>query len=252
MAKAIGIPLTRAGLDGHAAALDVPLTIVWSVIEVETAGCGFLATRQPTILFERHVFSGRTNGQFDAEHPDLSSTAPGGYGPSSTQHDRLNRAIKLNRKAALESTSWGLGQVMGFNASTAGFANVETMVTAMERSEDDQLGAMFAFLRAKNLHTPLKQKAWAKFAKGYNGKGFAKNQYHTKLAAAFQRFSVQGLPDLQVRAAQIQLFYRAYRPGKIDGRFGNRTRDAVLLFQKDEKLPLSGKLDAATLAKLGV
>jgi hypothetical protein len=248
-----GTPLTEAGLTAHAASLDVPLTVVWSVIEVETSGCGFLANRRPTILFERHVFRRQTGGQFDAKHPDLSNATAGGYGPGgANQHDRLKRAIALNRKAALNSTSWGLGQIMGFNSSMAGFADVDAMVAAMERSEDDQLGGMLAFLRASDLHKPLKQKAWAKFAKGYNGPSFAKHDYDTKLAAAFARFSVQGLPDLRVRAAQVQLFYRGYRPGKIDGRFGNRTRDALLLFQADAKIPVSGKLDAASLSKLGV
>ena len=63
----------------------------------------------------------------------------------------MAKAIALNRTAALKSTSWGLGQVMGFNAAKVGFANVNALVTASQESEDAQLGAMVAFIDQANL-----------------------------------------------------------------------------------------------------
>jgi len=36
----------------------------------------------------------------------------------------------------LRSASWGLGQVMGFNAEDVGFANVDALVAACVESED--------------------------------------------------------------------------------------------------------------------
>ena len=35
----------------------------------------------------------------------------------------------------------------------------------------------------------LRKKNWAAFAKAYNGPGYAKNQYDTKLAAAYASFA---------------------------------------------------------------
>jgi hypothetical protein len=43
--------------------------------------------------------------------------------------------MTFDEQAALESASWGLGQVMGFNAKTAGFADVHAMVDAMVAGE---------------------------------------------------------------------------------------------------------------------
>ena len=106
--------------------MNVPLPALWSVLAVETSDCKFLADRRPEILFRRHWFSKLTKGRFDSNNPDISNRVPGGYGVrGAAQYLRLARAIKLDRKAAPHSTSWGLGQVMRFNAETVGFANVE-------------------------------------------------------------------------------------------------------------------------------
>src|SRR5262249_36861875 len=160
--------LSNGTVDDVASNLKVQAAALWAVIAVETSGCGFLASRKPTILFERHIFSRLTNGQYD--DGDISGTNPGGYGPSGEhQYDRLAIAIAKNRTAALKSASWGLGQIMGTNYSTAGFASIEEMVTTMCESEDAQLRAMVSFLVASKLHIPLQNQNWASFARGYNG-----------------------------------------------------------------------------------
>ena len=53
---------------------------------------------------------------------------------------------RTDRTAALQSCSWGIGQIMGENFALAGFADVEQMVAAMSASEDQQLVAMANFL----------------------------------------------------------------------------------------------------------
>jgi peptidoglycan hydrolase-like protein with peptidoglycan-binding domain len=40
--------------------------------------------------------------------------------------------------------------------------------------------------------------------------------------------------------------------GLIDGIMGPKTQAALRAFQKDQNLPQTGKMDAETLAKLGV
>src|SRR5262245_55550212 len=137
MFKGIAKPLSEAGLTKAASDIGVERPALWAVMTVETKGCGFLADRRPQILFERHVFHKRTEGAFDQTDPDLSNPRAGGYGKGGAfQYERLARAIALKRDAALASTSWGLGQIMGFNAVAAGFADVEAMVRAMCNSED--------------------------------------------------------------------------------------------------------------------
>src|SRR3954463_1938556 len=117
-------PLSQVGLEHVLDLLGVEAPDIWAVLAVETKGCGFLADRRPLILFERHVFHRRTGGAFDASHPGISSTAPGGYLGGSREYLRLDEAIALDRSAALNSASWGIGQVMGFNARIAGFDSV--------------------------------------------------------------------------------------------------------------------------------
>lgn len=193
-----GRPLTAPGLLAACSSLGVAAPAVWAVLAVETSAFGFFADRRPQILFERHVFHARTKGRFDATNPDLSNALPGGYAHGVAEYPRLEVALTLDHDAALQSTSWGIGQVMGFNFAGAGFGSVDEFVTAMVRDEDTQLLAMSRFIAAKGLDKALHDRNWASFARGYNGKDFKKNDYDTRLAAAFAKYSV-AQPDLSVR-----------------------------------------------------
>jgi peptidoglycan hydrolase-like protein with peptidoglycan-binding domain len=219
---------------GH---VEMDPAVLWSVVVVETSGCGFLPDRRPGILFERHIFSRLTGRRFDASHPKISGPA-GGYGPPGAhQYERLAEAIACNRRAALESASWGLGQIMGFNAALAGFRDAENMVAQMMHSENEQILGMVRFMRAKGMHAALQRRDWTAFARRYNGPAFEQNRYHEKLAAAHSSLSSGGLPDLDVRAVQLLLTYHGFNPGKIDGVAGGRTRAAIAAFATKHQLP---------------
>ncbi len=225
-----GTPLHADGLVAAAEHVEVDPALFWTVVTVETAGCGFLADRRPSILFERHVFSARTNRRFDATHAAISGP-PGGYGkPGAHQYVRLEEAIACDHRAALESASWGLGQIMGFNARLAGVRDAEELVLQMVQGENEQLLAMARFMRASEMHLPLQRRDWTGFARRYNGPSFAKNSYHEKLAAAHATLAARGLPDLNARAVQLLLTYHGFDPGKIDGIVGARTRAAIGAF----------------------
>jgi len=183
------LPLDVEGLQQALGTIAVGAAELWAVIGVETTGCGFLPDRRPKIQFERHVFSRETQHRFDASSPDLSNPRPGGYGPAGApQYDRLSRAIDLDRNAALCSASWGIGQVMGYNAGAAGYPDTEHMVVAMAASEGAQVTAMASFVKANHLDRALGTRDWPSFARGYNGRDYAINSYDTRLAAAYQRF----------------------------------------------------------------
>jgi hypothetical protein len=246
-----GAPLSAAGVEAVVTRLRVEPATLWAVIRVETSGFGFLSDRRPKILFERHVFHGQTRGRFDAVAPDISHADWGGHGGAGgPQYERLARAMSLDRRAALRSASWGLGQVMGFHAESLGHANVEAMVQAMVQSEDAQLMAMERFIAGHGLDAALRAHDWAAFALRYNGRDFAKHQYDAKLAAAHSLLLSEGLPDTRVRAAQAYLGYHGLNPGPVDGVIGNRTRTALQAFQHKVGLPASGEIDDATLERL--
>ena len=245
-------PLSPAGLEAVQSKRGVDAPALWAVLTVETRGCGFLQDRRPVILFERHWFSRLTNRMFDAAEPDISARNAGGYGAAGGhQHDRLSQAIAHDRKAALESASWGLGQVMGFNAGKVGFADAESMVNACMASEDGQLLAMAGFIDQANLARHLQSGAWAKFAYSYNGEDFQKNKYDEKLGLAHRRFQQGPLPNLVVRTAQLGLMILGYGgPGFVDGWYGGNTQRALIRYQRSCGLTESGVSDQATTERM--
>ncbi len=164
---------------------------VRAVIEVEAAGSGFLNDGRPKILFEAHWFSDFTDGRFDNSNDDISSPVwnPDLYVGGAGEWDRLYRAVRLGREAALKSASWGLGQIMGFNYQSAGYASVEAFVCDMHQSEGKQLAAMFNFIKSNQLDQFLINQDWAGFALRYNGESYQANRYDEKLAEAHDRWS---------------------------------------------------------------
>lgn len=240
------LALSTQGLEAAARILGVGTAEIWAVVSVETSGCGFLPDRRPQILFERHYFHRLTGGRF--HDPDLSDPTPGGYGPSGAhQYDRLERALTLDRTAALRSASWGIGQVMGDNFAAAGFPDVEAMVSAMADSEDAQLAALSSFVRAAKMGDLLRARDWQAFAARYNGPGFAANHYDEKLREAF----ASGSPaDLSVRTAQLYLTFLGANTGGIDGQPGARTGAAIRTFEATHGLPVTGKVTPALLTLL--
>jgi N-acetylmuramidase-like protein/putative peptidoglycan binding protein len=244
-------PVDEGGVGQALDQMGASAADLWAVIGVETSGCGFIANRRPQILFERHIFSRLTNHRFDATHPDISNPVAGGYGaPGAPQYDRLERAVSLDREAALSSTSWGLGQVLGTNAVIAGFRNVSEMVDAMCDAENAQVLAMARFIVSSGLDDALRRHDWAGFARGYNGPGFHENAYDIRLAAAHDAIVERGLPDLVVRAAQLYLTFLGFRPGRVDGVMGSITRAALNDFQASRGLPPTDTVDARTFEVL--
>jgi N-acetylmuramidase/Putative peptidoglycan binding domain len=241
--------LSSDGMAIVAEALHVRNPEIWAVLSVETSGCGYLPDRRPQILFERHIFHRLTKGKFDDR--DISDSTPGGYGPrGAPQYERLNRAILEDRAAALQSASWGVGQIMGMNFAKAGFQDVDDMVAAMSDSEDRQLMAMANFLTGTKLASFLRGHDWASFARGYNGPNFAINRYDVRLNSEFQRFSVGVLPDLTVRAAQLYLTYLEFHPGPIDGIAGEQTMAALTDFETQNGVQHATTIDETCVAGL--
>lgn len=244
-------PLTKAGFDAARGTLQAESASLWSVLKVETNGFGFLPDRRPKILFERHIFHKRTEGKFSAAHRDISNADSGGYSGGAAEYDRLARAMKLDRGAALESVSWGLPQIMGFNAKSIGYASTEDMIDRFKASESAQLDGMVRFVRNNSkLAQALKDKQWAIFAGIYNGPAFAKNEYDKKLADFHALFVKEGDPNVDLRADQIRLTYLGHDPRGVDGMMGKGTRKAVSVFQEKVGLPATGELDEATRTKL--
>lgn len=244
-------PLSAGGVSAFTDSLRIRPAEMWAVLTVETSGCGFLPDRRPGIRFERHIFHRETGGRFDASAPEISDPRAGGYGDGGAdQYERLHRACACDRRAALRSASWGIGQVMGFNAEIAGYRDVADMVAAMSESEDRQLIAMAGAIKHNSLDGALRAHDWQAFSRGYNGPAFADNQYDLRLAAAFHKYSIGLPPDLDARAAQLLLTYLGFAPGLVDGVPGRLTRSALREFQARQGLAGTGQIDRKLIERL--
>lgn len=167
-----------------------------AVIDVEARGSGFFSNGLPAILFERHIFWRRLGAirwftmraKIMALHPRICNPIAGGYGRFSEQHTKLGIAASYNRDVALESASWGLGQVMGYHWKSLGYASLQEFINAMYHSEYKQLDAMVRFLKVNGLIGRLNRQDWSGFAYRYNGAGYARNNYDEKLAQAYRKY----------------------------------------------------------------
>lgn len=153
----------------------------------------FLDDDRPVILFERHKFDQFTDHRFRSHlfnGQPISDPTPGGYGAAGVyQHEKLGFAAELDHEAALESCSWGLFQIMGFNHERAGFPDLQRFINAMYRSVDDHLRALVLFIRFdQHLVDAIRKRDWAMVAFLYNGPNYAVNHYDKKMEAAYNSF----------------------------------------------------------------
>ena len=175
----------------------------------------------------------------------------------------LDRAAEISRKAAYESVSWGLGQVMGAHWAWLGYADVDALAAEARSGALGQARLMARFIVKAGLADALSGRSWAAFARGYNGPGFRRNSYDRKLSAAYARLKAssvesektmdgtltRGAAGQAVANLQRALAAAGY-PVAIDARFGPETAAAVSAFQTAAGLPATGEADAATLARL--
>lgn len=184
--------LTKDDISKSAKTIGLDYATVATVASIESSGNGFDSkTKFPIILFEGHHFSRLTNHKFDQSNPTISYPVWTKQFYSKTQDGeqaRLNQAIQLDRTSALQSASYGMFQIMGFNYGYCGCKDVQDFVNQMCKSEQSQLDLFLRFVKAKGMIHLLQAKAWDKFAYQYNGPGYKSNNYDVKLANAYLKF----------------------------------------------------------------
>ncbi|WP_353123731.1 N-acetylmuramidase family protein [Dysgonomonas capnocytophagoides] len=177
--------------------LGVEVAAVKAVHEVESGGrSGFLKDGRPVILFEGHIFwnelkkRGIDPHKYSSEFHDIlfPKWNRASYIGGSAEYDRLDKAATINKEAALCSASWGMFQIMGFNYKLCGFSTVQEYVEAIKQSANNHLALFVKFIRNTGLDKPLKELDWKTFAEKYNGPGYGKNRYDSKLQAAYLKY----------------------------------------------------------------
>jgi N-acetylmuramidase-like protein/predicted peptidoglycan binding protein len=177
--------VTDAEVGAFAALIGITPKQMAAIAKVECNGSGFTRDGRPTILFERHYFWRLTGGKFGINA--YSNPEPGGY--SADSWEKLCLAACQDAMAAFSSASWGKFQIMGAHWEALGYASPLAMAYTMTQSEADHYEALVRFIKTMGLErkaaalstNPEDNRA---FAKAYNGSGYARNDYHNKLARA--------------------------------------------------------------------
>ena len=177
--------------------LGVEPAAIRAVVEIETGKTvkGFHDEGKPLINFDQQVFrrTATRMGVKLANHSSSEALKPLNirkYGSQQkAQQARLDAAMAIDSLAAVESTFWGMFQIGGFNWKLCGTESPKDFVERMSRSEYDQLELFANFIQNAGMLKYLKAKNWAAFAKMYNGPAYASRGYHTRMEAAYRKYS---------------------------------------------------------------
>lgn len=247
----------------------VPTALVRAVVHVEATGAGFWTSGNLKLLYEGHIAFRETknNKTLQAKLVSAGLAWPRWgdkkYGNAATSRQRLMLALEIAGPRAFRWASYGLPQTMGFNAKLMGYKDAEEMFNTYLLGEQAQLYGMFRFIKNAKLLEALKAHNWHKFAKGYNGAGYARHNYHGRLAAAFAKFSNQetsivavddilrkGMSGKAITDLQQQL-NKLFDAGlEIDGIYGRATEQAVRFAQKALGVKQDGVVGPVTFAAL--
>jgi hypothetical protein len=221
-----------------------------AVIDVESAGVAFwsIGTKSLSpIRFEGHYFYRKLTGSKleQAVKTGLASPKAGGVKNPSNFADRyelLERAKAIDTVAALESTSFGLGQIMGDHWESLGFESIQEFVKANETLRG-QIELIIKFIEINDLKDEIDNEQWATFAKAYNGPNYKKNAYDKKLKAAYIKYSSSVDTIEADEIAQLQKMLNTIYPEyklTIDGKNGPATKAALRDFQLKNGLKVDG------------
>lgn len=190
-----------------------------AIASVESRAEGFTSDGSVQLLFERHKFKSQLQKRLtesaqdivliedfykttftgnkvseavafvEKQNPNICNSKAGGYLVGASEQKRFELAMSINPTAATESASFGLYQIMGFNAKHCGYDDGYNMLKSFMEGEYYHLMALGNFLEANSgIYTYLKNGNYEAIARLYNGPAYAKNNYHVKIRKALSVF----------------------------------------------------------------
>ena len=164
---------------------------ILAFISVETGGIGFSKeTGKLIIQFEPSWFRKKQpfapSGAWSCNGVDVQSK----------EWEAFNNAFSINQTSAMESTSIGLGQIMGFHWKRLGYKNVDEMWNDAKLGLEQQFNQLIKFIETDNrLLNAIKNKDWHLVATYYNGSGYKKlaekigrEPYNISLEKAYNKY----------------------------------------------------------------
>ena len=159
---------------------SIPTINIKKVVKVESGGQGFAKdTGKIIIQFEPSWFKRK------APYTPSGKWSLNKVEKQAAEWIAFNDAFSKNPKAAMESTSVGLMQVMGFHWKLLGFKSVDEMWDYAKESEANQLRLGLLFIKSNlKMYNALKTSNWDIFAYYYNGAQYKKFNYAERLEKA--------------------------------------------------------------------
>ena len=177
--------------------LGIEIATMKAVVEIETGAThrGFNADGSPLINFDFAMFRSFARRRGISLTPYAKSHAVVFAPPAvrrygsrqAAQYARLNAALEIDSITAIYGTFWGMFQIGGFNWKKCGASSPHDFVKRMSRSEQDQLQMFAEFISSCGLAGYLRNHNWSEFARRYNGPGYARHSYHTRLARSYAK-----------------------------------------------------------------
>jgi len=174
--------MTKQDIQIIANQYNIPTDNVRKVIAVESGGYGFdKVTGKILIQFEPSWFK----RLFPRWANFAGLWASNGVERQPQEWKAFNDAFSKNPTAAMESTSIGLPQIMGFHWKKLGFNSVGDFWDYMKVSELNQLKMMLKFISLNpKMYKALQVGDWETFSYFYNGAQYKKFNYAERLRKA--------------------------------------------------------------------
>ncbi len=246
---------------------DLDAAALLAVAEVESGGKAFAfvaGRKEPLIRFEGHYFDRLISHskRQKARRSGLAASGAGVVKNPRSQPERwvlFDKAAQLDRKAAIQSVSWGIGQVMGSHWKNLGYTSPDDLMREARQSVRGQVRLMVRFIQHTGLTAHLQAQDWTGFARRYNGPGYRKNNYDLRMAAAYARhrnrrllggspaqkphkeyLAMMRINDPHAVRSMQELLRDAGFLTKVDGVFGIETDAALRAFQAYLALEVDG------------
>lgn len=196
LGQGAAVAITAKDIEELAIAEGWHPAVIEAIAQVESQGFGWFPDGRMKILNEHHWFYKLVRKDRRAEavrqgvaRKNWISPKRGGYKDqigADARYAQLEKKMKLDRSAAIQSISMGRFQIMGFNWKKCGFASPEDMWEKFLASEVWQLMAFKNFIVNSGLRRAVEQKDFQKVEEVYNGGGL-NGVYARKMTEAYQK-----------------------------------------------------------------
>jgi len=184
--------LTKAQITEIAASIGVDYASLMAFISVESGGQGFV-NNKIIIQFEPAWFK------------KMVPFAPSGAWSinkvenQAKEYVAFSNAFGIDANKAMQATSWGLGQIMGFHYGRLGYKSVDNMVDDFKKSEYQQVAGIAKYIATSpTLSKALKARDWHTVAVNYNGAGYkdlaakyGREPYNISMEKAYSKYAAQ-------------------------------------------------------------